>query len=357
MPIPEKNPGVREILAALGTFAAGFLAVAAAIHTAIANPLRLHADIRSEKLVVLDDMVGKAESAAFGSSHIHNGFNPGAFDRALAGSPLQTRSENLGIAGGSQSEQRAMALEFVRHLQPPNQPGRACIVMLELNAGANFTSDHLVHPRAIDIYDWPTARFVSHLVEPSMTFEQRAGRTGYALAAMALHYTNVGMLSNLIFAPPVDQAQLSGETVDDRRGQIIGLYDPAREAAMAKEIAAEPTQMKLQSASTSPGNREMIAEIAAASKVKGIAFAYIAMPKLSDLAVSYAYPDAIDADGVEVPIVNLARPDLYPQLYKAGLWHDDAHLNDIGAKLASTLIADALKQWYAAHGGAPRCGG
>jgi hypothetical protein len=164
-------------------------------------------------------------------------------------------------------------------------------------------------------------------------------------------------LSNLIFAPPVDQAQLSGETVDDRRGQIIGLYDPAREAAMAKEIAAEPTQMKLQSASTSPGNREMIAEIAAASKVKGIAFAYIAMPKLSDLAVSYAYPDAIDADGVEVPIVNLARPDLYPQLYKAGLWHDDAHLNDIGAKLASTLIADALKQWYAAHGGAPRCGG
>jgi len=357
MPNPEKNPGARELFAALGTFAAGFLAVAWAIHAAIADPLRLHADIRSEKLVIMDEMRGRAESAAFGSSHIHNGFNPGAFDRALAGSPLQTRSENLGIAGGSQSEQRAMALAFVRQLKPPAHNSRACFVMLELNAGANFTSDHLVHPRAIDIYDWPTARFVSHLVEPQMTFKQRAGRTGYALAAMALHYTNVGMLSNLIFAPPVDQTQLAGETVDDRRGQIIGLYDPVREAAMAREIAAEPKQMQLAPATIEPGNIQLIDEIAAASAVKGVSFVYIAMPKLSDLALSYLYPDAVDASGIEVPIVNLARPDLYPQLYKAGLWQDDAHLNDLGAKMASALVADRLKQWYAAHGGAPRCGG
>jgi hypothetical protein len=353
----EKNPGARQIFAAVGVFAAGFLAVAGAIHAAIRDPLRLHADIRSEKLAVMDAMRGKADSAAFGSSHVHNGFNPGAFDRALAGSPLETRSENLGVAGGSQSEQRAMALEFVRRLQPPSDGSRACFVLLELNAGANFTSDHLIHPRAIDIYDWRTARFVSHLVEPTMSFEQRAGRTGYALAAMALHYANVGMLSNLIFAPPVDQAQLANETIDDRRGQDIGFYNPAREAAMAKIIGAEPRQMKLEAASTTPGNSEVIAEIATESAVKGLAFAYIAMPKLSDLAQSYSYPDHIDADGIEVPIVNLARPDIYPQLYKAGLWHDGAHLNDIGAKLASAMIADELKQWYAAHGGAPRCGG
>lgn len=354
---PEKNPGARQVFAALGMFAVGYLAVAGVIHAAIRDPLRLHADIRSEKLAVMDAMRGKSESAAFGSSHVHNGFNPGAFDRALAGSPLETRSENLGVAGGSQSEQRAMALEFVRNLQPPSDGSRACFVLLELNAGANFTPDHLVHPRAIDIYDWRTARFVSHLVEPMKSFEQRAGRTGYALTAMALHYMNVGMLSNLIFAPPVDQAQLANETIDDRRGQDIGFYSPVREAKMAKVIAAEPKQMKLETASTTPGNSEVIAEIAAASTVKGLAFAYVAMPKLGDLAVSYNYPDHIEANGIEVPIVNLARPDLYPQLYKAGLWHDDAHLNDLGAKMASALIAGALKQWFAAHGGAPRCGG
>jgi hypothetical protein len=357
MPDPEKNPGMREIFAALGVFAVGFLAVAGAIHAAIRNPLRLHADIRSEKLAVLDAMQGKAESAAFGSSHVHNGFNPGVFDRELAGSPLQTRSENLAVAGGSQSEQRAMALEFVNHLQPPADGSRACLVILELNAGANFTRDHLVHPRAINIYDWSAARFVSHLVEPTMTFEQRAGRTGYALLAMGLHYTNVGMLSNLIFAPPLDNAMLAHEMDNDRRGQEIGVYTPAMAAAMAKEIVAEPKQMKLELASLTPGNSELIAEIAKASAVKGLTFAYIAMPKLDDLALSYDYPDHIDAGGAPVPIVNLARPDRYPQLYRAELWHDDAHLNGRGAEMASALIADELKQWYAAHGGTPRCGG
>ena len=357
MPSPEKNPGAREIFAALATFAVGFLAMSGAIHAAIRNPLRLHADIRSEKLVVLDQMKGRAESAAFGSSHVHNGFNPAVFDRELAGSPIETRSENLGVAGGSQSEQRAMALEFVRQLQPPTDGSKACMVILELNAGANFTNDHLIHPRAIDIYDWRTARFVSHLVEPGMSFKQRAGRTGYALAAMGLHYMNIGMLSNLIFAPPVDRVQLAYETQDDRRGQYIGFYSAAREAILANVIAREPAQTTIETASLTRGNSDVIAEIAQASPVKDLSFAYIAMPKLNDLKLSFAYPDHIDAAGVAVPIVNLARPDLYPQLYKAGLWFDDAHLNDRGAAMASAMIADQLKQWYAAHGGAPRCGG
>ena len=357
MPTSEKNPGMREIFAALGMFVLGFLATAAAIHASIRNPLRLHADIRSEKLAILDEMRGRAESAAFGSSHVHNGFNPGAFDRELAGSPLETRSENLGVAGGSQSEQRAMALEFVRHLQPAPAASHACLVMLELNAGANFTPDHLVHPRAIDIYDWKTARFISHLVDPAMSWKQGAGRTGFALVAMGLHYANVGMLSNLIFAPSLNQAIIKRETEGDRRGQEVSAYDPVRVAAMAKEIAAQPKQVRFEAISTTPGNTGLISEIADASAVKGLAFAYIVMPSLDDLKITSIYPDAIDAAGLQVPIVNLARPDRYPQLYHAELWNDDSHLNGRGAEMASVLVADELKRWYAAHGGAPRCGG
>lgn len=348
---------MREIFAALGMFALGFVAVAGTIHATVRNPLRLHADIRSEKLAVLDQMKGRAESAAFGSSHVHNGFNPGAFDRELAGSPLETRSENLAVAGGSQSEQRAMALEFVRQLRLPEDGSQTCLVMLELNAGANFTPDHLVHPRAIDIYDWKTARFISQLVEPSMTLQQRTGRTGFALVAMSLHYANVGMLSNLIFAPSLDQARIARETEGDRRGQEIGFDNPVRGDVIANEITAKPKEAQTAPAATTAGNSELIEEIATASRVRNLTFAYIVMPNLGDLKQSNIYPDHLDAAGMQVPLVDLARPDRYPQLYQADLWHDEAHLNERGSALASALAADDLKQWYAAHGGAPRCGG
>ena len=356
MPISEKNPGARAIFLAIGMFAAGFLVVSAAVHAAIRHPLRLHADIRSEKLAVLDQMSGHASSAAFGSSHIHNGFNPAAFDHELAGSPLATRSENLGVAGGSQSEQRAMALEFVKHLRPSAEEDHACFVLLELNAGANFTNDHLVHPRAINIYDWQTVRFVSHLVDPSMSFKQRAGRRGYAFAAMALHYMNVGMLSSLVLAPPVNQAAFADETQDDRRGQRIEFSGAATLPLIATVIARQPRPMKLASAPITPGNSELIAQLAQASAVQGTSFAYIVMPKLSDLGLSELYPDQIYAAETQVPIIDLARPDRFPQLYRAELWHDDAHLNDRGAEIASGLIADELKLWYASHNIAPHCG-
>ena len=337
-------------------FTVGFLAISAAVHAAIRRPLRLHADIRSEKLAVLDQMSGKSYSAAFGSSHVHNGFNPGAFDRALAGSPLATRSENLGVAGGSQSEQRAMALEFVKNLRPPADPNAACFVLLELNAGANFTNDHLVHPRAINIYDWRTALFVSHLVDPGMGFEQRAGRTGYAVTAMALHYLNVGMLSNLIFAPATNEAALADETQEDRRGQRIERSNSATLPLMNAVIAKQPQPARFSTASITSGNTELITQLTQASAVKGIAFVYIVMPKLSDLGRSEVYPDEVTADTLQVPIVDLARPDRFPQLYRAELWHDDAHLNDHGAELASALIAKELTRWYAAHSVAPHCG-
>jgi hypothetical protein len=54
--------------------------------------------------------------------------------------------------------------------------------------------------------------------------------------------------------------------------------------------------------------------------------------------------------------VNLARPDLYPQIYHAELWHDDSHLNEAGAQLATRLLAESLKNWYAVHGEPASCG-
>ena len=66
---------------------------------------------------------------------MHNGFDPRIFDAAMRGTAEQTRSLNLGIAGGSQSEQRATALEFVRHLQPPAETTRGPRLLGHLGVG------------------------------------------------------------------------------------------------------------------------------------------------------------------------------------------------------------------------------
>ena len=355
----EEGTNWRQIIAAIGTFAAGFLIVAALLHLAIGNGLFLHADIRSEKLALMRQWQGRAYSASFGSSHVHNGFDPRAFDAALQGTPAQTRTLNLAIAGGSQTEQRVTALEFLKHLQPP-PPGtgpQACIALLELKAGANFTNDHLVHPRAINIYDWPTARFVAQLTSPHMPFSQKAGRIGYAVAGMTMHYTNLGMLSSIIFAPPLDQEALTAETIDDRRGLLVLPDSPLILPSIRKELAEQkgppaPTPDELL-----PGNRALVEELAAASPVKNLAFVYVVMPMIPDLTQYPVPPEAMAWSGGSVPILNLRRPDLYPELYHAELWLDGAHLNEQGAALASTLLARELKTWYAAHGAPAPCGG
>jgi hypothetical protein len=356
------DTGWRKILSAVGMFAAGFLVVAGVVHLAVGDPLRLYADMRSEKLMVMDEWQGRAYSAAFGSSHVHYGFDPRSFDLAMIGTPLQTRSLNLAIRGGSQSEQRATAMPFLQHLQEPTALGRnlevrACMVMLELNAGANFTNDHLVHPRAINIYDWRTARFVWGLTDPQMSRTQRVGRRGYAVVAMGLHYANLGMLSSKIFTPPVDTVELNEETVDDRRGLMVEPPLPGVREQLEKMIAEAPSHPTESPQTLLASNRELLEDLKAASPVKNLLMVYVVMPKLSDLTEYAVPPDGLEWSGGTAPIINMARPDLYPEIYQAKYWFDDVHLNESGAALLTKLMANNLKSWYAAHGEPARCGG
>jgi hypothetical protein len=358
----ERSTGWSRYLPALAMFVVGFAVAATLLHLLMRNQLRLHADIRSEKLLLMDQWQGKAYSAAFGSSHVHNGFDPRSFDLAMSGTPLQTRTLNLAIAGGSQTEQRATALAFLKELHVPPKMGstiesRACIAVLELGAGANFTNDHLVHPRAINIYDADTTKFVWHLTSPEMGLKQRVGRVAYAAMAMAMHYMNVGMVSSAIFAPPIDKEMYGIETVDDRRG-LLAMQATPKERAKIQQIidesggAPEPKPMPLL-----PGNSDLLTELAANSPVKNLTMSYLMMPMLADLKSYPVTSDSVHWSGGEAPVIDMARPDLYPELYQARYWMDDAHLNEQGAKLMTTLMAKQLKQWYAAHGEPQRCGG
>jgi hypothetical protein len=350
-------PGTRGIVASILTFGLGFLIVATAIHLSLPNPLRLHADMRSEKLELLDTWKGGAYAAAFGSSHVNEGFDPRAFDDELSAMQRRTPSVNIGVEGGSQTEQRALALEFLHRFSASSVAGQQpCFVLLELNAGANFTLDHLVHPRAINIYDWSTTHFALGLSDSSMGTSRRLGRDAYALAAMSMHYTNVGMLSSYIFSPPINSQLLQDETEDGRRGLHVltsGSIDvtPRPDASGAAGLPI-PLDQKL-----TPGNYRLLEDLAAASSNPNLHLIYFVTPLYTDINQYPLYPETIQTPhGVE-PILNLARPDLYPQLFTPKYWHDNAHLNEEGAAFASRLLADQLQAWYLANHRNPNCGG
>ena len=358
MPETPTTPGAGEILRSLALFAAGFLLTAAATHALILarvhDPIRLHADFRSEKLAMLAGWRGRYFSSAFGSSHVHMGFDPAAFDRVLDATPEPTRTVNLAVEGGSQSEQRVMALAFLHQLDAPPPP-EPCVLLLELEAGTNFSNNHLIHPRAINIYDWPTTRLMSHFTDPSMTPTQRVGRTGWAYTAMGLHYLNIGMLSNLIFAPPLDPKILTDETMDDRRGQQVEAYLEPYKNGIDTVVSRKPAQPGEGAGDLLPGNYELIKQLIAAAPGRTLSFVYIRMPMYSDLERIEDFPDHITVAGRDVPIIDMGRPDRYPQFYHPELWHDDSHLDGQGAQMVTAVLATQLAAWYAAHGAPPPC--
>jgi hypothetical protein len=358
MPTTFPDPSNRKnyVLSGL-VFILGFVTFATVIHLLIPNPLRLHADMRSEKIELLDGWRGGVYSVAFGSSHVNDGFDPRAFDDELSAMQRRTPSVNLGIEGGSQTEQRAFALEFLHHFPGGASAGQQpCFILLELNAGANFTKDHLVHPRAINIYDWGTMKFVAGLSDSRFGRLQSAGRQGYALAAMAMHYSNVGMLSNDILQPPIDQKLFDEETADGRRGlhEISGTDPLLFEVAEKINASSAPIAVKQD---LTPGNYQLLEDLARAADNHKLHFIYFVTPMFSDLQRYPDYPATIQTpNGIE-PILSLARPDLYPQLFDVKYWHDPSHLNPLGAALASRLLADQLKAWYSTNQRDMTCGG
>jgi hypothetical protein len=337
----------KTVLLSVVSFAVGFCLIAALLGGLVRDPMTLHADMRSEKLALLERWRGRADAAVFGSSHVHNGFDPRAFDAVLASTPLAAETLNLGIEGGAQTEQHEMALRFVRELPLHTAPSAHPLVMLELNAGANLTNDHLVHPRSINLYDWSTTRFAWTLVAPGMSRSQIWGRRVYALAAWMLHLSNFGMISSEVFAAPLDREQLSEETANDRRGLLVPVRPASRQGEMARSIQKYSTgSPTMERGEMVPAYRQMAEDLSRNAAQPGLHVAYIVTPRLNDLSRRTVWPPCIATSFGPVPILALNRPDVYPELYRdPGNWTDEAHLTERGAQILGKHAAEQWLTW------------
>jgi hypothetical protein len=345
----------RAITYAVLLFVAGFVASAALLHWVVGDPLSLYGAERSEKLEILRRSGYAYTSAFFGTSHVHQGFDPRVFDAELAGSPIAVRSFNLGVDGGAMIEERAMALRFLDHLRTPpdDQP---CFVMLEENADPAFSMIFTSHPRQINIFDPRSLQIVLQFPAEGYLRPNQIHHRLLNFESAFYHDINMGMLSNRIFRPPFNETSIAAEMVDDRRGLHYVPKTVYDDADLARAFSRERHPPTVISTQMVQGNALVMKDLDHARNGSRAQLVWVVMPELKDLMEYKTYPPSETMPFGDVPILDLARPDLYPELYNHALWLDSQHLNEKGSKLFSRLLAQQLLAWSKTH--PPRkCGG
>lgn len=343
--------GKGSIFRAILLFLGGFVLAATGLHWFVANPFGLYSSERSEKLEILRRNNFAYSSAMFGSSHVQQGFNPGSFDAGVAGTALDVHSYNLGVDGGSQPEQLLIAQYFLAHLKLPPEP-RPCLVMLEATAPSTFSRFFGPQPREINMFDWRALRLTLQfpgLPRDRTTFLYRSHQNFMLLEAAFDNSINLGMLSNRIFRPAYDEDAIEFETKDDQRGQHFIQPNAASEADVNRSFGLRHFPPEAIGEMMSEGNKTVMEELHNSPNGDRVQFAWVAMPELGDLIRYKLYPSTETTSFGEVPIFDLARPDLYPELYDRSMWLDNQHLNAQGSKLFSALLAQQMLTWFSNH--------
>jgi hypothetical protein len=357
VPSPKASaaPTKGAIAGAVLLFLAGFILCAALLHLLVGNTLALYGAERSEKLEILKRSGFAYSSAVLGSSHVHQGFDPRAFDATLAGTPLAVRSFNLGVDGGVIVEERVMALDLLDHLKPP--PGdKPCLVILEANATPTFDLYFTSHPRQINILDAQSLRLILAFPATGYLTRNRIHHRIAAFTAAFYHAIDMGMLSNRIFRPSFNEVSIRKETADDQRGIHFIPSDIWERSDLADAWGKRRFPPGHAPATLAEGHRMLMEELHRAPNGDRVQLAWVVMPLMRDLETYDVYPATAPTSFGDVPIFDMGRPDLYPELYDRSLWTDSQHLNVQGAKLFSQLLAQQLLAWshnHPVHG----CGG
>ena len=331
---------LRSVARALLFALVGFVLGCLAIGLLIPAPIDLYTEIRSEKLALAQKWARYATVVAFGSSHVDCGFDPRVFDANFRGEGQGNLSLNLAVSGGGQVEQAAMADKFLSLAARAGATRKRHLLLLEMNLGANFPPKFLTHPRAINIYGWKNLQLALRFSDPSIGAARALGRAGYAFAVAALNFMNTGMLSSQVFARSLSPAIVENQTVSDRRGLSpppqIGEVNPE---LLKQAVAAGGFESE---GGVTPGYCAVWRRLTGRAAGTNISVMFIITPKLTDLNGTPAYPAALDCDGTVVPIIDVARPDLHPELYSLELWWDATHLNERGAGVYTRLLARAV---------------
>lgn len=322
-------------------FAFVFIVTSKIIRVFLPDPTSLYAKRRSEKLEMINLMDTTTNVSISGTSRILSGLDTNTFDEVAQKNGLPLKSINLGIEGGGYIEQLLMNQKFIEKQLALSNNKINKIIIFELNAGTNFDPIQLFTSRAINLYDFKTMiNAINFSPDINVNFQSSIYQKSTALYLYLLNLMNTGMLSNYIF---LYKKEINSELLISLMDKNNRGFDPL---PLSRKLIPKTLNKSYYEKLLTFKYKYMVDLLSKKNDLENFNFAFIVTPVLVNKSEECVnFPDKIFISNYIVPIFNFSCPLKNPELFNTDLWSDTVHLNEKGAKLLSTLLAEKITNW------------
>jgi hypothetical protein len=326
-------------------FLAGLASAAAAIRSVDALPFW---SWTKGKVAHVAAGADGCDTLFLGSSRIHYGLQPDAFDRRMAELGQPTKSFNLAFCGMRQHDVCAL-LEWLAAHKPPTL--RRVIVELhgwdQRIRGGGWMTDMPIEMHTLA----QAAPRLRSVLLSSCSALDKAQQHLFVAAHTAANALRIGQGTRILDAllgrskpqvldkktrawrgwrPACPESDSSPQAMKDH---ATFLGDPARFAAVADEKAKDPRRAFLAGGFNLSACTDMVQR----AKAAGLDVVFVVMPTMGH---DFRGRDGVDAAAKLAPVVELDRFGRHAELADLALYYDASHLNAAGAELASRILAE-----------------
>ena len=348
-PAPGRSPTVVCLLAFLGCF----VLACALIRAALPQPRE---ELLTAKLEAFTPIKDRFDTLFLGSSRIYRHLDCAQFDRIMANGGYPTSSFNFGVPGMTLLE-TTWVLDQVLALEP----GRVERIFLSGEIALQLHADNELSDRVVNWHDGVRTRLAVDLVlEGPHSLDQKIPILHSHVMALAYNLVNVGR-SRLSLVPGIDGTELSRLkarkrlidqvsldgfcSLDEYAGLVKGdVLDTtvARSIELDErwdEFVAERERVRVEGVA----NREPTpAELAVMDRVldqlgeRGIEVVFVISPSYDSRE---GYLRGADDRDLVPTVYDYGSVAAYGEFFERDLRYDWNHLNELGARKLTSMIA------------------
>lgn len=328
-------------------FLIGLLGTAAGIHALDDMPFW---GWNRGKMLQVTQGLDEYDTIFVGSSRVEHGVVPEVFDRRMAQLGHPSSSYNLAF-GGVRANDVAAYADWVLERRPKRL--RRLVIELQTydqwrGAGDNWMADQDLEMHTVASL---RARLESIWLSPRR-WRQQLAMLHFVLAHAVTNVLCIGQAPRIVDGMlGLDRYMRKGEAdwVRDRGFVTSAVVAGPDLRRIHEEFAADPSQgrdrldwkWRPEVVAARHGGFPLRVLRAQADRIRamGIEPIYVVMP--------CCYADFLGADAIpqvaaEFRVLDLDRPDLYPELFAFDLWHDPGHFDLGGALLFSEYLAEGI---------------
>ena len=285
------------------------------------------------------------DTAVLGSSRVHEGFNPSVFDERMQQLGRTSRSFNLGFGGMQPHDYFELGHTVADR---PHASLRRVIVeltsWLPRDAGDNWLTDKQIQGHTLR----QLAPRLHTIWKSNVSWTERVQKSRTTVVHTCANFFRIGQGQRLVDDLLCASRDLPLKGTLKVRNEGIRNAAPVPEAAdehkqlLAKQRALDRTlEFKRRNLLLSRfrGGFNFDAWQALDTRLRALAVepVYVVMP-IFDLG--FQGRDAVAQIAQRAIVIDLDRPDVYPELFELDLWRDTQHLNSRGAEVLSRCLAE-----------------